>query len=322
MNATATHDTKRGEDVRARLNVLTRCRRNGSGGWSEWMEWNAVAVRVSVNGVPAPAGVRGDPDLPDAAGRLAEPARGGGGPARPGQGVSGQGAAGGQAEQQLDRAAGGVRAGRAAIRGAHSGRQGRRSCPTFANFRRCWRGTARATAWASCCSRSPSPGVPDFYQGTELWQLHAGGSGQSPRRGSSPANRPAGRAAAAGGGRSRSADPGAGGNPQQDETKLCVTYKALEFRRAQPGPVLARRIPAAGGARHVRRPRVRVRAAAGQPTAVAVAPRWTSQVEDWADTHLTLPHRGPWQDVLTGVEARSDRIEDLLREFPVALLQG
>ena len=101
-----------------------------------------------------------------------------------------------------------------------------------------------------------------------------------------------------------------------------MTYKALEFRRANQdlfsrGDYLA--LAARGTfADHVCAFARRL----GNQTAVAVVPRWTSQVEDWADTHLTLPHRGPWQDVLTGVEARSDRIEDLLREFPVALLQG
>lgn len=53
LNTTATHDTKRGEDVRARLNVLSEI----SGEWREhlerWMEWHEPLVR-EVKGKPAP----------------------------------------------------------------------------------------------------------------------------------------------------------------------------------------------------------------------------------------------------------------------------
>ena len=70
MNATATHDTKRSEDVRARLNVLTEMPGNGTSAWSSWSAWNQP-LKTRVNGVLAPSRRRRDPDLPDAAGRLA-----------------------------------------------------------------------------------------------------------------------------------------------------------------------------------------------------------------------------------------------------------
>ena len=41
----------------------------------------------------------------------------------------------------------------------------------FRPFQRLVARSARSTRWRRPCSRSPSPGVPDFYQGTELWDL-------------------------------------------------------------------------------------------------------------------------------------------------------
>ena len=103
LNATATHDTKRGEDVaRAAERAERNSRRMGAAaGALDGVE--CCEQKEAVNGVLAPIGIGGDPDLPDAAGRVAD--RGGGAAFRAGAGVPGQGAARGQAEQQLDRAA-------------------------------------------------------------------------------------------------------------------------------------------------------------------------------------------------------------------------
>jgi (1->4)-alpha-D-glucan 1-alpha-D-glucosylmutase len=51
--ATATHDTKRGEDVRARINVLSELPDEWQGALSRWCELNA-AKKTVVNGQPAP----------------------------------------------------------------------------------------------------------------------------------------------------------------------------------------------------------------------------------------------------------------------------
>ncbi len=53
MSATATHDTKRGEDVRARLNVLTEMPDEWGRRLDLWMGWNA-AKKSSVNGANSP----------------------------------------------------------------------------------------------------------------------------------------------------------------------------------------------------------------------------------------------------------------------------
>lgn len=53
MNATSTHDTKRGEDVRARLNILTEIPEEWISNVREWMNLNA-AVKTTVRGKLCP----------------------------------------------------------------------------------------------------------------------------------------------------------------------------------------------------------------------------------------------------------------------------
>lgn len=49
LNATSTHDTKRGEDVRARINVLSEIPEVWGGHLARWMRWNQ-AKKLKVNG--------------------------------------------------------------------------------------------------------------------------------------------------------------------------------------------------------------------------------------------------------------------------------
>lgn len=53
MNATSTHDTKRGEDVRARLNVLSEIPRVWAEHLAKWQQWNQ-AKKQTVHGQPVP----------------------------------------------------------------------------------------------------------------------------------------------------------------------------------------------------------------------------------------------------------------------------
>ncbi len=53
LNATSTHDTKRGEDVRARLNVLSEIPNEWQSNILEWSKLNAAKKR-QINGKPAP----------------------------------------------------------------------------------------------------------------------------------------------------------------------------------------------------------------------------------------------------------------------------
>ncbi len=53
FNATSTHDTKRSEDVRARINVLSEIPEAWESWLANWSEWNRDSKRI-VNGAPAP----------------------------------------------------------------------------------------------------------------------------------------------------------------------------------------------------------------------------------------------------------------------------
>ena len=149
-----------------------------------------------------------------------------------------------------------------------------------------------------------APGVPDFYQGTELWQFSlVDPDNRRPvdykrriamldelRRRESEDRIALIRELAA--------------DPQRDEMKLLVTYRALDFRRTPPGAVRARRVHSAiRRAAPARRTCARSRGGWGIEWAVAVAPRWMSRVGEWGDTEIVLPESAPaeWSDCLTGL---------------------
>jgi len=132
-------------------------------------------------------------------------------------------------------------------------------------------------------------------------------------------------------------------NWQDGRIKLYLTDKALGFRHAHPelfhdGSYLP--LEAAG-------PRLTNLCAFARNKAeawcVTVAPRLTTQLApagrmalgatSWQETHLLLPASAPerWRNVLTGEEVVAEKLRDgrrrvkaadLLKRFPVALLQG
>ena len=156
------------------------------------------------------------------------------------------------------------------------------------------------------------PGVPDFYRGTELWDLSL----------VDPDNR-------------RPVDYGLRARllgeldglsiesivARADEglPKLWLIRQGLRARR-EHGTAFAdgayRPLPASGPRKH------HVVAFERGSEAVAVVPRWPLKLAgDWQQTALELP-AGRWHNVLTGDELGGGeaRLEDLLRRFPVALL--
>jgi (1->4)-alpha-D-glucan 1-alpha-D-glucosylmutase len=161
--------------------------------------------------------------------------------------------------------------------------------------------------------RLTAPGVPDHYQGCELWDLSL----------VDPDNRrPVDFAA-------RRSLLDEIQNLPLDEVwqrrseglpKLWVISKALNFRRRQPG------LFAADGsyeplAAHGAKAKHLVAFVRGQG-AITVVPRLVLGLgADWADTVLELPP-GPWQSELTGESVPGPHVPlaDLLRQFPVALL--
>ncbi len=157
------------------------------------------------------------------------------------------------------------------------------------------------------------PGVPDVYQGSELWDLSL--VDPDNRR---PVDYALRRKLLA----ALDAGPGHGTVPAVDETgaaKLLVVSRALRARRDHPEwfagyePVEV----TGSGADHV--------VAFDRGGAVTVATRLPVRLADegWGDTALQLPN-GAWRDLLTGDRVVSDvagvAVDALLTRLPVALL--
>jgi (1->4)-alpha-D-glucan 1-alpha-D-glucosylmutase len=318
MNATSTHDTKRGEDVRARLNVLTEIPDEWERRLDSWMSWNQPC-RVSVNGVPAPLAseeimiyqtlLGAWPNLPEEEPQfldrvkefLVKALR-----------EAKQNSSWMEPQEEYERA---VQQFAERILSGES-----RFLSDFREFQAVVARYGAYNGLAQVLLKIAAPGLPDFYQGSEIWNFtlvdpdnrrpvdyrRRGALLDTIRRRESENLRDLLLELSA--------------NPQLDETKLYLTYKGLEFRklhcelfaRGEYQSVTGRGACADHVCAFARR--------LGDEWAAVVVPRWMSRIGDWADTQVVLPHRGPWQNVLTGQPAASDRMEDLLRDFPVALL--
>lgn len=171
----------------------------------------------------------------------------------------------------------------------------------------------RVTSLAVTLLRLTSPGIPDTYQGTELWQLDL----------VDPDN----RRPVDYGGRRRLLDSPVGPPPAiavdaEGVTKLVTIRTALDLRRRRPelfgeqGDYLA--LPVHGA----RRDHAVAFARGAVPGAVTIVPRLVLGLGgDWGDTSVELPEGrwinllggGPWQGVV--------HLSELLDGFPVALLE-
>jgi (1->4)-alpha-D-glucan 1-alpha-D-glucosylmutase len=158
-----------------------------------------------------------------------------------------------------------------------------------------------------------APGVPDLYQGGELWDLSL----------VDPDNRrPVDYAL-----RRRLLAEMGGLNAAQvmarmDEglPKLWVIHHALRLRGQQPawfGAEAAYTPLAADGEASDR-----VIAYLRGEHVLTVAPRWNHAAKPWGDTALELPE-GRWRNRMTGAEIASGQmlVNNMLAEFPVALLE-
>jgi (1->4)-alpha-D-glucan 1-alpha-D-glucosylmutase len=171
----------------------------------------------------------------------------------------------------------------------------------------------RVNGLAQTLLKCTAPGVPDFYQGSELWALSL----------VDPDNR---RPVDYGLRRQRLAAL-EGSTPEviwgrMDEglPKLWVIRQALALRRRQPalfGPQ-AEYQPLSG--RGARAEHVVAFARGGR--VITVVPRLVIGLKGhWADTTIEIPH-GAWHNELTGDEVRGGavRLAELLARFPVGLL--
>jgi (1->4)-alpha-D-glucan 1-alpha-D-glucosylmutase len=170
-----------------------------------------------------------------------------------------------------------------------------------------------------------SPGVPDFYQGNELWDLRLVDPDNR-----QPVDYEKRRCVLK---KVRNADPAElMREPGDGAIKLLVTQRALRFRRAHhdlfaEGGYLPLR--ATGDSQnHV----VAFARMGGRRAAIAVAGRFFTALRDsaWAKSALQLRRElgfQKWRDVFTQrtIEVqgkRSLQLADVFRDLPVALLEG
>jgi (1->4)-alpha-D-glucan 1-alpha-D-glucosylmutase len=173
----------------------------------------------------------------------------------------------------------------------------------------------RVNALSTALLKLTSPGVPDVYQGCELWTLSL--VDPDNRR---PVDYAARRLLLQ---RSRAVPAPAAWRDEADSglPKLLLTRRALLLRERQPhlfGAEGAYQPLDVSGARS---DHAIAFARGADPGAVTVVPRLVLGVRDgWDDTRVRLPD-GDWFDQLCGHRVAGDApVAELLRDFPVALL--
>jgi (1->4)-alpha-D-glucan 1-alpha-D-glucosylmutase len=340
MNAISTHDTKRSEDVRARLNVISEVA-------EEWekclLRWKRMNQRHKgfVGGIAVP---------PPGEEVLLYQTLLGSWPLEHGEEESFLH----RVQEFLIKAVREAKVHSGWIRPneAHEKELLRFARDIFSaapsSFRKDFLRFQRKLAWHGALNsltqlliKITAPGVPDFYQGCELWDFSmVDPDNRRPvdfrsrirmledlRKGESE--------------RSRGLLREILSNWQDGRIKLFLTDKALGFRHANPelfrdGSYLP--LEAAGP----RQANLFAFARSGASWCVSVAPRWTTQLASvgrmpmgasaWQETVLRLPASAPeaWQNVFTGESvatelrdgARLVKVAEVLKRFPVALLQG
>jgi (1->4)-alpha-D-glucan 1-alpha-D-glucosylmutase len=166
----------------------------------------------------------------------------------------------------------------------------------------------RSNGLAAKLLQLTGPGVPDVYQGSELWERSL--VDPDNRRPIDFAER-----------RAILAELDAGARPPVDESgaaKLLVVSRALRLRRSRP-ELFARYVPlpvVGEAADHL--------VAVDRGGAIALATRLPLGLEargGWGDTAVLLPN-GPFVEQLTGriIEGGETPVVELLRDYPVALL--
>jgi (1->4)-alpha-D-glucan 1-alpha-D-glucosylmutase len=339
LNATSTHDTKRGEDVRARINVLSEIPAEWKAAVGRWSRWNREYVQ-EIKGHPAPdrneeyliyqtligAWPLGKQSISSFRERL---------------------------EQYVVKAA---REAKVHTRWIKPDAEREKALtdfaaallkPSAARFLRDFEKFHRRVAWHGALNglsqaliKVGAPGVPDFYQGSELWDLRL----------VDPDNRePVDFDVRA---RSlRSMMESEQNLPQlirkllegweNGRAKLYLTAKALNFRRAHADLFLCGDYLPLAAAGKLKRHVCAFARRQGAAWAVIVAPRWFAAIAGpgrlpvgrgaWGNSTLSLPGEAPrhWLNVLTGERiTRPERSTNALplwsvfQSFPVALLAG
>ena len=170
----------------------------------------------------------------------------------------------------------------------------------------------RVNSLAQTLMKYTAPGVPDLYQGGELWDFTL----------VDPDNRrPVDYVRRAGLLRDMQSLSVAQVMERGDEglPKLWVVHKALLLRKEHPGwfgPAAEYASLLVEGTEVER-----VIAYRRGERVVTVVPRWSHEAKAWGETAVEVPE-GRWRNRLTGVEVEGGRVlvGELLKAFPVALL--
>jgi (1->4)-alpha-D-glucan 1-alpha-D-glucosylmutase len=151
----------------------------------------------------------------------------------------------------------------------------------------------RVNSLATTLLKLTSPGIPDLYQGTELWDLNL----------VDPDNRRpvdyAERLALLDGG---------------EHPKLLVVRRTLELRKARPAAFRGSYVRIETGTKHI------LGFTRGDSVAVLVPRLVLSRPPGWEDTEIALPDGG-WVNIFTGEDLGGPTpVGAILSGFPVALL--
>jgi (1->4)-alpha-D-glucan 1-alpha-D-glucosylmutase len=348
LSATSTHDTKRGEDVRARISALSEMPREWRAAVGRWHRWNRRHA-AEVDGRPAPD--RNDEYL------LYQTLIGAW-PLAPLEGEA-RAAFATRMQQYMLKAAKEAKVNTSwinpndaydeALR-AFVGRilepgPANRFLTDFLAFQAFIARLGMVNSLAQTLIKITAPGVPDFYQGTEVWDFSL----------VDPDNRRpvdfAARAALLAGLRDRIAAGDLAGLARDlvdqwpdGRIKLYTIHRALACRRHAPRLFEAGAyVPLRTGGRHADRLCAFARRWESR-AALTIVPRLTAPITDngarlplgrdlWADTWLLLPPDlgpGPFQNLFTGIALRPSEAEagrvlavgEILAEYPVALLEA
>ena len=293
--ATSTHDTKRSEDVRARLAVLSELPAEWAAAVHRWSEGNR---RHHAGGAPSPSLewlyyqtlVGAWPIDAERAGAYLE-----------------------KAAKEAKQETSWVDPQPAYDAGLRSFVAATLADPAFTGdleaFVAPLIAPGRVNALSQTLLKLTAPGIPDLYQGNELWDLSL--VDPDNRRPVDFGRRQELVAALDG------LSPAAISARSDDGLpKLHLIRAALAARARAPEAFAGSYVPLHAVGRRAHHAVAFVRGG----EAITIVPRLVRALGgDWADTRLPLPP-GSWHDVISGAAVRSDRLADLLGAFPVALL--
>lgn len=174
-------------------------------------------------------------------------------------------------------------------------------------------GEIAAAGWRNALAQTllklTVPGVPDLYQGSELWNLRL----------VDPDNRCDVDFARRGrmlDELDRAPPPAPLGPDDDGRAKLWLIREALALRARRPDDFAGAYRPLAAAGRHADA----LIAFARGDGIVAVAPRWTTTADGWADTRVALPP-GIWRCITAATHHGDAAAAALFARFPVALLE-